>query len=145
MFTELPKIQMNFNENKIIFEEIRDYNGKMDRPLTGTMIPKYWELRKNGDESLSAVAIRETGKDKLFSYKLIYNHKVLNTITAKDCSILFDEKRHLNNSENIKAGSFPSDYNFLDVKPHYLIGMSVPPIMTAQIASNIHEQWLSKL
>ena len=145
MFTELPKIQMNFNENKIIFEEIRDYNSKMDRPLTGTMIPKYWELRKNGDESLSAVAIRETGKDKLFSYKLIYNHKVLNTITAKDCSILFDEKRHLNNSENIKAGSFPSDYNFLDVKPHYLIGMSVPPIMTAQIASNIYEQWLSKL
>jgi DNA (cytosine-5)-methyltransferase 1 len=33
----------------------------------------------------------------------------------------------------------------MKLKPEYLIGMSVPPIMTAQIASNIHEQWLSKL
>jgi hypothetical protein len=27
----------------------------------------------------------------------------------------------------------------------YLIGMSVPPIMTAQISTQIYSQWLSKL
>ena len=145
MFTELPKIEMEFNEKSITFEEIRDYSGNVDRPLKGKEIPKVWSLKKNGDLDMSSTTKRENGKDKFFSYNYIYNHKVLNTITAKDCNVLFDECRFLNNIENKKGGSYPLDYNFLDVKPHYLIGMSVPPIMTAQIASNIHEQWLSKL
>jgi DNA (cytosine-5)-methyltransferase 1 len=145
IFTELPKIEMNFNEEIIIFNEIRDYSGKIDRPLKGNELPRIWNLRKNGDSDMSCSTKRETGKEKFFSYNYIYNHKVLNTITAKDCNILFDECRYLNNIENQKAGSYPLDYNFLDVKPHYLIGMSVPPIMTAQIATNIYEQWLLKL
>lgn len=145
MFTEVPKIEFNFNEPEIIFEKIRDYSGKIDRPLTGIELPRIWNLRKNGDLDMSCTSKREIGKDKFFSYNYIYNHKILNTITAKDCNILFDECRYLNNIENKKGGSYPLDYNFLDVKPHYLIGMSVPPVMTAQIASNIYEQWLSKL
>jgi DNA (cytosine-5)-methyltransferase 1 len=145
MFTELPKIELEFNERKIIFEEIRDYSGNIDRPLKGKSIPLTWEQRKFGDLDFSCTTKRETGKDKLFSYNYIYNHKVLNTITAKDCNVLFDEPRYLNNIENQKAGSYPLDYNFLDVKPHYLIGMSVPPLMTGKIAEQIYKQWLSKL
>ena len=41
--------------------------------------------------------------------------------------------------------TFPLDY---DPEPHnisYLCGMSVPPVMTAQIATEIYEQWLSKI
>jgi hypothetical protein len=34
---------------------------------------------------------------------------------------------------------------FLDNKYGYLIGMSVPPVMTAQIAHQIYLQWLSKI
>ena len=44
-----------------------------------------------------------------------------------------------------KGGSYPLDYNFNKQKVPYLIGMSVPPVMTAQISSNIYDQWLSKL
>lgn len=42
-------------------------------------------------------------------------------------------------------GSFPLDYDFLKYKPQYLIGMSVPPVMTAQIATEIYTQWLLPL
>ena len=35
------------------------------------------------------------------------------------------------------------DFITNDVK--YLIGMSVPPIMTAQIATEIYNQWLNKI
>jgi DNA (cytosine-5)-methyltransferase 1 len=145
MFTELPKIELEFNERKIIFEEIRDYTGNIDRPLKGKCIPEIWKLRKVGDSDMSDTIKREIGGYKFFSYNYIYNHKVLNTITAKDCNVLFDEPRYLNNIENKKAGSYPQDYNFLDVKPHYLIGMSVPPLMTGKIAEQIYKQWLSKL
>jgi len=37
------------------------------------------------------------------------------------------------------------DYNFKNIKPKYLIGMSVPPVMTAQIANQIKLQWLDKI
>jgi hypothetical protein len=38
-------------------------------------------------------------------------------------------------------GTYPLDYNFKTVEPKYLIGMSVPPVMTAQIAHQIYLQW----
>jgi DNA (cytosine-5)-methyltransferase 1 len=43
-------------------------------------------------------------------------------------------------------GSYPLDYNHLEFNnPQYLIGMSVPPVMTANIATEIYNQWISKL
>jgi DNA (cytosine-5)-methyltransferase 1 len=39
------------------------------------------------------------------------------------------------------AGTYPLDYNFKKIEPKYLIGMSVPPVMTAQIATEIYNQW----
>jgi DNA (cytosine-5)-methyltransferase 1 len=39
-------------------------------------------------------------------------------------------------------GTYPLDYNFKKIEPKYLIGMSVPPVMTAQIATEIYNQWL---
>ena len=45
--------------------------------------------------------------------------------------------------EVVRIGSFPSDYDFGTNKPNYLVGMSVPPVMTAQIASRVWEKWLS--
>lgn len=51
------------------------------------------------------------------------------------------EPRHLYKSEFCAVGSYPQDYDFKQVKYGYLIGMSVPPVMTAQISSQIANQW----
>ena len=72
-------------------------------------------------------------------------NKVANTITAGEQCVLFDLKRNRNKKEILDCGTYPKDYNFLKLKPEYLIGMSVPPVMTAQISTKIYEQWLSKL
>jgi hypothetical protein len=42
-------------------------------------------------------------------------------------------------------GTYPLDYNFKSIEPKYLIGMSVPPVMTAQIANQIKIQWLDNI
>lgn len=42
------------------------------------------------------------------------------------------------------CGTYPLDYNFNGIDPKYLIGMSVPPVMTAQIAHQIYLQWFKK-
>lgn len=144
MFTEVPKLDLVFNEKEIPFKFIYEKNNK-DRLLTD-FSKNIWELRKKGDVGFEDINLREFNKPNLhFNKKFIYLDKVMNTITGKDDCVLFDEPRHRGNLENIKGGSFPKDYNFLNVKPHYLIGMSVPPLMTAKIAEQIYKQWLSKL
>lgn len=57
----------------------------------------------------------------------------------------FEGKDRFTNEEITQIGSFPIDYDFSKLEPRYLIGMSVPPVMTAQIAHQIWLQWLSKL
>lgn len=38
--------------------------------------------------------------------------------------------------------SFPQDYDFGDQSAQYICGMSVPPVMMAQIATEVYQQWL---
>ena len=135
---------MEFNEEEILFEQIFIENNK-DRLLT-EFSKEIWNLRKFGDIGFEDINLREFNKPNLhFNKKFIYKNKVANTITGKDDCVLFDEPRHKGNLENILCGSFPQDYNFLKVKPHYLIGMSVPPVVMAQISLQIHLQWLQYL
>jgi DNA (cytosine-5)-methyltransferase 1 len=144
MFTQIPKIEMEFNEKEILFKEIYEKNAKGEQsipPSYGNM----WDKKIISEYSMSDTTMRVEGVDKFFSVKYLHLNKVLNTITGSEKNMLYDEKRTLSKSELCKGGSYPNDYNFLDVKSGYLIGMSVPPVMTAQIASNIYEQWLSKL
>ena len=145
MFTQVPKLNLSFNEKPILFEQIK--TNEIDRPLKEhTTIYKTWLLRHEGDKDMSCTQDREHNKpNKLFSYNYIYDNNILNTITAKDCNVYFGGPRYINIKENLRAGSYPLDYNFLNNKPHYMIGMSVPPVMTAQIATEIYNQWLIKI
>lgn len=143
MFTQLPKLVLDFNEKEIPFRDVfEDYT---DRPLS-EHYKNYWELRQFGDIDFSNSSVRlNRNPNANFQYKYLYMDKVSNTIIAGEQCVLFDYPRYRNKNELLKCGSFPQDYSFLKVKPHYLIGMSVPPIMTAQISTKIYEQWLSKL
>ena len=68
-----------------------------------------------------------------------------NTIAAGSAIFHYEQKRKLTKKELCKIGSFPLDYDFMKNKPIYFIGMSVPPVMMAQIANQIYKQWLSKI
>ena len=99
---------------------------------------KYWHLTKQG-ESFSSVT-----DGSFFNWIRLNRNKVANTIPAQtNYTYHSDICRPLNKNEYCLIGSYPLDYNFLKLKPHYLIGMSVPPVMTAQIANEIYIQWLS--
>lgn len=138
MFTKLPKIENEFNEKEIPFKEIKE-KGVSRKVVKGSYL-KHWKAAdKNGRSSDT-----NSGNAFGFFYKAM-NKRVFATITAGSFYTIEEEPKEITNNEFCLAGSFPLDYNFLDVKPQYLIGMSVPPIMTAQVASNIYEQWLSKI
>jgi len=48
----------------------------------------------------------------------------------------------MSDGDIINTQTFPQDYDFLDQSAQYVCGMSVPPVMEAQIAHQIYLQWL---
>jgi len=137
----VPVLDMKFNEKLIPFSEIIDHSDtEMDlEPATKVL----FAAREYGDIDMAVANGRLFNKpNTYFSAKYLYQDAVSNTVTSDDMCILFDYPRERNRKEVIECGTFPSDYNFLSNKPKYLIGMSVPPVMTAQIATRIYEQVL---
>ena len=131
-----------FKEKPITFREIKPAG--VGKQLTERDRVIFQSVR-TGDKDFGAVLLRTTGKKSSWNTKIIYPGDVLNTITATDGSKLIDYAAgaYVPDAKIISAGSFPSDYVFLTVKIRYLIGMSVPPVMTAQIAHEIYRQWLA--
>lgn len=145
MFHLAPKIDLIFNEKKILFKEIKEKNNN-EYPLT-PFYKSLWDQKQFGDSNFSNINERVRGKKNTgFGTNFLYEDKVCGTLTTKkDSHCLFTEPRYLSDYETRCIGSYPNDYNFLKNKQQYLIGMSVPPIMIAQIALRIYDQWLSKI
>jgi DNA (cytosine-5)-methyltransferase 1 len=131
-----PKLELKFNEEAILFKEIKEIGLK--EGINGQRA-KMWEICKQG-KSFATVS---NGSN--FSSMRLSDNEVCNTITANQCEGFFHstEKRKLSNKEICLIGSYPLDYNFKELRPMYLIGMSVPPVMTAQIATEIYNQWFN--
>jgi len=137
MFNPMPKLDLDFNEKEITFSEVQEYGVKrIDLPISDH---NYWQNSdKNGRGKTSK------GNTFGFFYKALSN-LVCATIDTSSRYSINQSKELLLDSEFSKIGSYPLDYNHLGNKPQYLIGMSVPPVMTAQISLRIYEQWLSKM
>lgn len=145
MFTVNPKLELNFNEPQIPFNELADYEGE---PIS-EYAKMAWDARKEGDANIADSKARVEGmKVSDMNTFYVYDDKVCQTLTAKGRhgSLLFSKPIRLSKSEFCNIGSYPQDYNFTNNNQWgYLIGMSVPPVMTAQIATEIYNQWLQYL
>lgn len=119
MFNPMPKLDLEFNEVEI---PIKDFaTGYQKRETQNYSEERFGDVMLNINNAAPTIAtdINRYWLDK-------------NTLIDKKTVSL--------------CGSYPLDYNHLKFNnPQYLIGMSVPPVMTAQVASRIHEQWLNKL
>ena len=129
----LPKLKLNFNEDAIPFKNIE--SNELRKNATGEIL-KYLILTKEG-KSLSTVH----PKGNYFTSIRINKNDVINTIASGSNLFHYKKNQYLNNTELKLCGSYPLDYNFKKIEPQYLIGMSVPPVMTAQIATEIYNQW----
>lgn len=134
----LPNLKLKFNEKAIPFNAVKDkLETKSD--LTDVQLD-LWKKQKPTDKTLADVRGEANG----FTDNLISDKDICPTITSGGKFLLKSHARWFNSSEYCSCGTFPQDYNFREIKPQYLIGMSVPPVMTAQVAHQIYLQWLSK-
>lgn len=136
------KIKLNFNEEPITFDKIVEFKPKTKKILSKET-QKYWEWCKaNNHPDFAKYSEATQDKRKLFNHRLIFDYSIPDTVTASSMLTSYTEPRYLTENELIKIGSFPADYNFLGLKADYLIGMSVPPVMMAQVAHQVREQLL---
>lgn len=134
-------LTLSFNEAPIpIYKAFKGlYVTKDNKSLTELQL-KLWTLCKPGN-SLSTVHPRGSW----FNQSKLSSYKVSPTLTSKPDAIFhFSEPRLLHKEEACAIQTFPLDYNFPNKKHIYICGMSVPPVMTAQVANQIYNQWFKE-
>jgi DNA (cytosine-5)-methyltransferase 1 len=148
LFDTIPFIEMEFNEEPITFGECEVENSTNGQKVHKGMIEYFFKC-ENG-KNLSTVCPK--GSNYWFNFYKLDKDKVCPTLAsaAYDKIFHYEKPEQISLEQWIACGTFPMDYNFLeDGKKkndgRYVIGMSVPPVMMAQVASNIYEQWLSKM
>ena len=123
------KLQLKFDELPVYFTQISDNDDKSSN-LT-PLYRKYYREANRGESVGKFVSKR----------KLMFG-RVPPTIVASSRNFHPNIPRELNDKETKLMGSYPLDYDFMEVDPNYLIGMSVPPLMMANVAHEIYEQLL---
>ena len=71
----------------------------------------------------------------------LQQNKNLNTVTSTGNDYRAFDKLECSEEDYIRRQTFPLDYNFQKAGVKYVCGMSVPPIMMAQIINQILKQW----
>jgi len=104
---------------------------------------KWWHKTKPGD-AYSVVIAREENRVSCFNTIRLNGKFPAPTLPAVSDQIMhWSECRKLTFREWKRLGSFPDDYQAkTDKIGKYMIGMSVPPKMTEQVARAVFEQWL---
>lgn len=135
-----PKLNMEFTGTPITFGNVRTPVGADKITEFGKLVREFF---KPGDKSVQDINIRVTGKTGGFTCPIVYDNGICPTICASGGQIFraYDRMR-FSKEDIIGCSTFPQDYDFMDEEPQYICGMSVPPNMMANIASEIYRQWL---
>ena len=144
----LPLLKLDFKEPAIPFGQFMEKNVRRSKATELTeSVKKRLPFHKRGEMDLGPASQRMNGKLSFFNSKFAYPEKVSLTIASAGGSrhIVYGQDRTYTTEELCQIGTYPIDYNFKGMDPQYLIGMSVPPVMTAQISYQIYRQWLSRI
>lgn len=134
----LKDLEMSFSEKPIRFGEIRSETG-------GNASKKDIELlkkRKYNDKSIADINLRIKGKNIGFTSPILSDSRVAPTLTSAGKAYRMFDGMPLSVSDIKSIQTFPQDYDFGKEDPKYIAGMSVPPVMMAQVANEVYKQWL---
>lgn len=140
MFETIPSLLLKYNEKPILFENIADNKGKQITELYYTR----WLKRIETDNDFGMITERVEGIRKCFSDKIIRRETIPPTMTSGSYMVDYETGLHITDDVKKLIGSFPQDYNFSGNQAQYIIGMSVPPLMTAKLIDEVYKQWVEK-
>lgn len=140
---ELPKLKLNFNEPPIPFRDVRSEFGIPAKP--GTKTYEVLKHRRDNDKSIADINIRLFGENTGFTQTIFLEDRPAFTIASGGNYCRMYDGMLCSKEDIVNCQSFPQDYNFMDQSPQYICGMSVPPVMMANISYEVCRQWLNNL
>jgi DNA (cytosine-5)-methyltransferase 1 len=120
---------------KEAFDSIKDINKLGVSKISSSMVP-IW------NKCLPGESFAKHNNGSCFNFSKLSKDKPSVTLTASNNIWHYESPRSLSSFESCVLGSYPIDYKFKDEKiAGYMIGMSVPPLMTYGVANQIYKQW----
>lgn len=136
------KLILRFNEETIPFGKVRSEHGVPIDPISAKATYEYLKHMEPTDRAISDIKERRFGKGSNFNDTIYRDCDVAQTITASGQGIRAYDKSWLSDMDCVNTTTFPQDYDFGDQIAKYVCGMSVPPVMMAQVATEVYQQWL---
>lgn len=145
-FKTYPVLNLAFNEKPIKFGAIRTEKG-IDASHTERY--KLMKHKIKSDRKINDINQRLYNKLSGFNARILWDHEIPPTIIAGGAPHwrAFDDAQ-LSIKDMVSIQAFPQNYQFLSdgySSVMYVLGMSVPPVMIAQISYRIWKQWLKKI
>jgi len=136
------ELLLGFNEKPIIFKDaVKSLPACIYKELS--KLTKFlWQKTKPGD-LFNKASLKYRNKGDYFTHRRVHPKRPVSVLIADGGTYHWAEPRLLNHLELIRCQTFPKDYNFMDMDPTYIIGMSVPPFMMQRIAIEISKQVFS--
>jgi DNA (cytosine-5)-methyltransferase 1 len=136
----LNPLSLEFSEEPILFSDIIQGN---EGPKLTEYQKQLWDARIPKDKSFGDIIMRKENRVSMFSNPIIHENDVCPTITSSaDVNALYNQPRGMSKEELCLCGSFPLDYDFTHTRTNWLIGMSVPPVMMANVSYQVYLQML---
>ena len=136
------KLKLDFKYDEILFGDVRTEHGK---PIgeNAAVAKALLDKAEPGDIKLTYVADRVAGDStRYYTAMIMEDDKVAQTITSGGTLYRMADKTIMTDEDIRNVQSFPQDYDFCGNSVQYVCGMSVPPNMMANIATEVYEQWL---
>jgi site-specific DNA-cytosine methylase len=140
----LDCVNMYFNYEPVTYGIIKEGVGESLKNTT-TNTYKLLQMATPNDKRIADIYLRLGEKEKCFNDKIVWEHRVFNTVAAGMNVFRGKDKTKTSCEDIINAQTFPRDYNFINrTLPNviYLCGMSVPPIMIKRLVIRLIESGL---
>lgn len=137
-----PKLTLNFSEPVIPIEQVLTDKGL---PVVSKTTARLITHILPGDKHLRDVCLRVDGKASRFNNTIAQIGKPSPTILSRSKMHLRPDHTFYSYGDLISVATFPQDYNFLNLNVSFATGMCVPPVLMANIAEEIWQQWLAGL
>lgn len=137
-----PKLVLNFREKPILFGEVRSEHGKQFRK--DGIYSELLKSRIKSDRCIADIYKRVKGKDIGYNDCINHDDIVASTLVSTGMNLRYCDGLSFSEADYRAIQTFPQDYDFCDQTAQYICGMSVPPVMMAQVATAVYEQWFNR-
>lgn len=136
-----PKLKLDFKGKPIKFGEVRSEHGSSN---LSDHQKRLLQNRKPNDKTLADINIRLRGKNSQFGHLIVHDEDICGTITSAGEAFRMCDGKKFSDHDLKAVSTFPNDYDNAGCGLKFLVGMSVPVNLMANVAYQIRKQWLDQ-